>query len=125
AVVRHLPSALIVSLAAPFMGFFVYRVNHPAFFSLCYSPWVLYGWVRIAQATDGRGTMRWIAGLAAANFVLFKSGPVKEACVLLLCLNFSGCCVLLANAEPWNVRLAKLAGCAWAGVLFLLLSAPM
>src|ERR1019366_855507 len=36
AVTRHLPAALIVSAAAPFVGFFVYRINHPAFFSMCY-----------------------------------------------------------------------------------------
>ena len=44
-----LPAAL-VTLAAPFFGFFVYRLNHPAFFSVCYAPWPLYCWLRLAAA---------------------------------------------------------------------------
>ena len=124
AVARYLPAALIVSGAAPFIGFFVFRLNHPAIFSLGYAPWALYCWVRIAQAASRRTTALWAAGLMLANFVLLSSGTVKEACVLLLTMNFSGACVLLATDAPWRTRLAKFAGLAWAGVLLTLLTAP-
>ena len=54
----------------PFIGFFVYRVNHPAIFSLGYAPWALYCWLRVAQAASGRATALWTAGLGLANISL-------------------------------------------------------
>ena len=123
AITRHLPSALLVSLAAPFMGFFVYRVDHPAFFSLCYAPWPLYCWIRLGQAADRRMSTAWMAGLALANLALMCSGTAKEAYVLLVTMNLSGACVLLAGTAPLGTRLAKLGGAAWAGALFALVTA--
>ena len=118
-------SSLLVAFAAPFIGFFLYRLNHPAFFSLCYAPWALYCWLRITQAPTVRTTALWAAGLLVANFALMNSGTAKEAYMLLLCLNFSGALVLLSAAAPLRLRLGKLAAVAWAGVLFVLLSAPI
>ena len=135
-----LPAAL-VTLSAPFVGFFLYRLNHPAFFSLCYAPWVLYCWLRVTEAdtpaaisststsklqlAPGAPTGRWAGGLIVANLALMNSGTVKEAYMLLLCLNFSGACVLLSSAAPLRTRLTKLAVLAWAGLLFTLLTAPI
>ena len=118
-------AALIVAFAAPFIGFFLYRVNHPAYFSLCYAPWPLYWLIRIAQA----GTRRDLAGSAAAwvvaNLALMNSGTVKEAYMLLACVNFSGGCVLLAAAATWRERLLKAGVVAWAGIIFVLITAPI
>jgi hypothetical protein len=114
-----------VTLAAPFAGFFLYRFNHPAFFSLCYAPWALYCWVRVAEARTMRPASWWAAGLILANTALLNSGTAKEAYMLLLTMNFSGLCLLLAHGEPWRRRLGKVAGLVWAGGLFLLLNAPM
>ena len=118
-------SSLLVALAAPFFGFFLYRLNHPAFFSLCYAPWPLYCWLRVTQSASRRATALWAAGLIVSNLALMHSGTVKEAYMLLVSLNFSGACVLLASAAPWRARLAKFAALAWAGVLFALLTAPV
>ena len=116
--------ALLVSAAAPFVGFFLYRVNHPAFFSLCYAPWPLYCLVRLAQATTRRSRTLWCAGLVVANLALMNSGTVKEAYMLLVCVNFSGACVLLANPFATDRR-AQLAALAGAGAIFVLLTAPI
>ena len=72
-----LSAALIVALAAPFIGFFLYRINHPAFFSLCYAPWPLYFLVRIAQADTRRSVSLGCLGLIIANLALMNSGTVK------------------------------------------------
>ena len=53
------------------------------------------------------------------------SGTVKEAYVLLLAMNFSGLCVLLAAEETWRATFGKLAVAAWALVLFAMIGAPM
>jgi hypothetical protein len=120
-----LVAALLVTVAAPFLGFFVYRINHPAFFSVCYAPWVLYCWVRAVQAERLRSFACWATALVGANIALMNSGTAKEAYMLLLSLNFSGACVLLFAAQPWRTRLVKFAGLTWAGVLFALITAPV
>jgi len=125
AVTGHRAAALITALAAPFAGFFVFRINHPAFFSLCYAPWPLYCWVRTSAARSFRAVGGWAAGLIFANLALACSGTAKEASVLLLFMNFAGACVLLTSEASWRVRLARLAALAWAGVLFVLISAPL
>jgi hypothetical protein len=125
AIVRHVPAALIVAFAAPFMGFFNFRLNHPALFSLCYAPWPLYCWIKVSQARDRRALVTWIGGLMFTNFALMNSGTVKEAYMLLLCVNFSGVCVLLAGDESWWIRLGKLGVTGWAGVLFTLITIPI
>jgi hypothetical protein len=117
--------ALVVAFIAPFVGFFLYRLNHPAFFSLCYAPWALYCWVRITQAPTRRTAALWITGLIVANAALMNSGTAKEAYMLLLCMNFSGLCVLATSGRPLRERVLKAAALAWAGVIFVLLVAPI
>jgi hypothetical protein len=118
-------SALIVSTAAPFFGFFIYRLNHPAFFSLCAAPWPLYCWMRVSASRSLRSAAIWAAALVLANITLMDSGTVKEAYMLLLAMNFSGLCVLLAAAGPWGPILRKLAVVSWALSLFAIISAPV
>ena len=120
-----LNAALLVALAAPFIGFFLYRINHPAFFSLCYAPWPLYCLVRVAQAEKRRDIALWLSGLLVANLALMNSGTVKEAYMLLGCVNVAGAAVILAAPTSWRDRLGKLAALAWAGLIFALLTAPI
>jgi hypothetical protein len=122
---RHLPAALLVAFAADFVGFFPFRFNHPAFFSFCYAPWALYCWLRIATAPRWTGAARWTGALILANWTLMNSGTVKEAYMLLLTLNFAGACTLLFAALSARERLLRFGLGAWAGVLFVSLSAPV
>ncbi len=121
----RLSVALLIAASSAFIGFFVYRINHPAFFSLCYSPWVVLCWLHLVRAAGPRRILGLEAGLAGANWMLLVSGTVKEAYMLLLILNFAGLCTLLAARENWRTRLAKLALLGWVGGVFALLSAPL
>jgi hypothetical protein len=125
ALTRRLGPALLICLGAPFMGFFIYRLNHPAFFSLCYSPWPLYFWIRISEPGGRRAFYAWAAGLLVADLALMLSGTAKEAYMLLLALNLAGACVLLVSAAPPRERLWKFAGLACTGFLFAALTAPV
>ena len=121
----HLPAALLVTFAADFVGFFPFRVNHPAFFSFCYAPWALYCWLRISTAPRWTIAARWVAGLMLANGMLMNSGTAKEACMLLLTLNFAGACTLLLAPLSGRERLIRFALGAWAGIIFICLGAPV
>ena len=122
---RHLPASLLLAASAQFIGFFVYRVNHPAIFSLCYSPWILYCWIRIGDSGSARGSILWMAALLGANLTELSSGTIKEAYVLLLSMNFSGACVLLACARPWAAKLKLLAGAAAESAAFAMIGSPV
>ncbi|MEY2482612.1 MAG: hypothetical protein QOK24_1140, partial [Verrucomicrobiota bacterium] len=75
---RHLPAAIITAASAAFIGFFSYRYNHPAFFSLCYAPAIFLCWVKLKDSAGHRKTAAWLAALVLANWCLINSGTVKD-----------------------------------------------
>jgi hypothetical protein len=124
-VCRHRGAAMLVAAAMPFCGFFLYRINHPAVFSFCYAPWILYFWLRVVGSVNWRGTAAAAAGLLLANWSELNSGTVKEAYALLLTFNVTGGVVLLLSPAPWRWRRAQFAAMAGAGVLFAGLTCPI
>ena len=127
----RLAAAAGLAFGACFAGFFLYRFNHPAYWSMCYAPWILYAWLEIAREPGGEGegrrTLRWVGLLLLANWVEFNSGTVKEACMLIAGLNATGLLVFaLSDARPTLASKARaLAGLAGAGGCFVLVSAPL
>ena len=121
----RLSAAALVSLGAPFVGLFVYRINHPAIFSFCYAPWVLYCWLRLARQRDWAGIALWTAAFMGANAVLISSGTVKEAYMLLATLNVSGLIVLLASESDWRLSLRRILGAGVGTVLLALITSPV
>ena len=120
-----LPVSLLLTFSAAFIGFFTFRLNHPAFFSVCYSPWILFAWMRIVRAPTWRGAMRWAGGLIAANWMEMNSGTAKEAYMLLAGLNGTGVLLLLLDRMPLAAKLRRIGGLLVAGVLFCLLASPV
>lgn len=104
---RSLGAAAWVGAASGFIGFYVYRVIHPATFTLGYAPWILLGWWWAADAVGGRRRDRFAAlvSLAAASLCVVFSGTVKEAVVLSVVLHAAGLAVFLAEC-PRGRRLA-------------------
>jgi len=121
----HLRGALIVAASAAFFGFFSFRINHPAYFSFCYSPWILLAWLELKSATHLRS--RLIAGgwLLLATWTEINSGTAKEAYMLMLGLNATGALIVLLSQSSWRNRLLSLATAAGSGVVLVLLSAPI
>jgi hypothetical protein len=122
---RHLPTALLTAASVSFLGFFVYRIDHPAIFGLCYSPWILYAWIRCTEARSTRGLVIWLAALIGANWTEMNSGTAKEAYVLLIMMNFSGMCLFLLSERSPREKARLLAGLVAAGALFAMISSPI
>ncbi len=114
--------ALLLTLSSSFLGFFAYRFNHPAFFAMCYAPWILLCWLRARTAPR---VWPWALGLAAVCFFEINTGVMKESSMLVTGLNFTGALLFLLSETSAQERLRRLAVMAWGGVLFVLLSAPM
>ena len=120
---RHLGIAALLTFSSAFLGFFAFRFNHPAFFSVCSTPWILLCWLRAAGAPTVRGAGAWALALVGANWLELNSGTAKEAAMLILAMNGTGAlAVLLAGgAQRWRKGAVLLAGCAAFGAL----SAPL
>ena len=124
ALTRHLPASLLSTVAAGFLGFFAFRLNHPANFSLEYSPWILLAWVTIVQSVTWPATLRWCLLLMLANFSVLNSGTMKEAYMLVACLNFAGLLMLGFTQEPRRQRLRTASIALAGGAIVGLLEAP-
>ena len=122
AATRRVWIAVLLAVSSSFIGFFAFRFDHAAYFSLCYSPWILLCWLRAAQ-TAGR-VWPWALALAAANFWELNSGTAKESAMLLAGLNLTGGLLVLASSHRRRDRLARLVLMLVGIVLFAMLSAP-
>lgn len=120
---RHLPTALLLAFSAGFIGFFAHRMNHPAFFSLSYAPWLLACWLEITRARTVRAAIGWTAGLLLASWAELNSGTAKEAYMLLLCLHECGLLIFLLGATTFRTR--KLIHLGIGGTAFLLIAMPV
>ena len=122
---RHLASSLILTLSSPFIGFFSYRLNHPAFFSLCYAPCILYCWFGFIRSRKTKENLLWILGLVLSNWMEMNSGTAKEAYMLLLFMNLCGLIAFLASKGESLLILKKVFLLVYAGLVFVLISAPV
>ncbi|HEY5227706.1 MAG TPA: hypothetical protein VIJ19_04145 [Opitutaceae bacterium] len=120
-----LPVACLIGASSLFIGFFSFRLNHPTIFSLCYSPCMVYSWVRISKAPHALKALPWTAALFLSNWIEINSGTVKEAYILAAWLNATGFAALLANRDGRALKTQKLLMFACTEILFLMVSAPV
>src|SRR5882724_403351 len=120
---RHLASSILLAFSSAFIGFFSYRYCHPAFFSMCYSPWILVSWLGVTRTTSARTAAAWSACLALASWAELTSGSAKEAYMLLVSLHGCGLIAFLVATEGGRRR--KFIYLLLAGVIFLLITAPI
>ena len=116
-------SALLGASAA-WIGFFAYRMNHPAFFSLCFAPWILVPWLGAVTAKSRRSLLAVVFGLIVADWCELTSGTAKEASMILIFMNLAGILAVGFSQGDWSSRLRRLAVLFAASFSFLLLSAP-
>jgi len=121
---RHLVSALVVTVAGAFVAFFTFRLVHPANFSVCYSPCILWAWAGLLHADTRRREAGWLLALVAANWLVMTSGTMKEAFMLIAGLNFAGVLLLFLRPDTAGRRLRLFGLAAAAGAGFGLLAAP-
>lgn len=123
--VRHLGVAAMLAFSSVFIGFFSFRFNHPAFFSVSYAPWILLSWLGVAGARSPRHAGLGALALLAANWVEFNSGTAKEATMLMLGLNGLGALAILFQGEPWKWRLQKLVAAGLSCLAFFAIACPL
>lgn len=123
--VRHLGVAALLTFSCAFIGFFSFRFNHPAIFSVSYAPWILLCWLSMAGARSPRHAGWGALALLAANWVEFNSGTAKEATMLMLGMNGLGALATLFQAEPWKLRFQKLVPAGLSCLAFVAIASPL
>lgn len=118
-----LPAAAAAA-AAPFIGLFAYRFNHPAAFAVTYMPWALAGWFLIAAAASRRQAARGALGVALASSLMLLSSPPKEAALLIAATQATGLLAVLFQGGPIRLLGMRMAAGAAAGLVLLLVTTP-
>jgi len=121
---RHLPSSLLATVSAAFVGFFLHRFSHPAYANFCYSPWILLGWLGVIQAEARRERVLSALVCLLGSWGTLTGGAVKEAYMLLLSMHLSGLFLLAFSELKLGEKLARLVLLSFLGLCFVLLSAP-
>lgn len=121
-----LSAAAWVAVLAPFVGFFNYRVNHPAIFSLCYSPWILHAWLGMIAAETRRRLAAALLLWTLANLAVLGSGTVKEAYMLAISLNGTGILAWCLSPVPAGAsRWRRAAVVLSIGICGVLITTPL
>jgi len=115
-----LRAAILITGLSAFLTYFIFRVNHPAIFSVCYAPLAMLAWIGLTVQGSSR-PRRWLVLLVAANWLLVNSGTAKEAYVMLGLINAMGAAFAWLAARESRIALIGLA----AAVLSLLIAAPV
>ncbi|HWA26107.1 MAG TPA: hypothetical protein VG734_10625 [Lacunisphaera sp.] len=121
---RHLGASVLTTVSAAFLGFFTFRLTHPANFSVGYSPLILLAWCALHTATTPRRLAVGLGALVAANWTVMMSGTVKEAYMLMVGLNFAGALLLWRRPDTAGRRGRVFAAACVGGAAFVLLTAP-
>lgn len=122
---RHLGAASLVTLTCAFIGFYTYRIIHPANFSVGYAPLLLLSWIMLLQARTPRREVWGLLGLVSAHWIVMTSGTVKEAYMMILGMDLAGVLLVWLTPDAAGRRGRTLGLAAAAGVGFLLLSTPI
>jgi hypothetical protein len=117
-------AAMVVAAAAPFLGYYTFRFNHPGLFSLSYAPWILAGWFTLAESSRPPQMARAALLMAAASALALFASPPKEGLVMLAGCHTAGLASVLLNWSPPSQTWRRMAFAAAAGFAAVLLTAP-
>lgn len=121
---RSLRSGLILTASSAFLGFFIFRLNHPAFFAVCYAPMILLAWAGILKSVSFRQMRPYGALLFLAMLMELNSGTAKEAYMLVIFLNATGAIALLLQRASLRDKILKAAIIGLTGVASIMILAP-
>lgn len=118
------PLALIYAALAAYCGAFFYINNHPAFFVLSYSPWILVSAMGMLDPRS-RHPIRWGLLWLLADAGCFSGGEISAAVILIGGLNLVAVTRALALGRAAADRINIAGRMAASTLLFLGLTAPL
>jgi hypothetical protein len=113
----------IVGASCAFMGFYLFRVNHPAYFSIPYASWIILSWILVSRAPRRSSQMRLaLALLSVASISHLCAGATKEGIIVFGGAQVTGFLLYLAGAT----RISKQRVAGGVGIIgaIILLTCP-
>ena len=120
----HLPSAIAMSISSSFLGYFLWRFSHPAYFAPIFAPWIMLSWVLLLQSKTRQGKLLAWAALVATSVAQIGTGQPKEATITLLIAHLGGFLVLLFSGHALRRKIAIFFAVIIAGAITLCIAAP-
>ncbi len=127
-------TTFLIVVSAAFIGFFYYRFNHPAYFTMTYAPWVIFFYLRLLNRLKGSaredlyryGKWDWLSycGITGTSLLLLFSGTPKEAFILFLAVHFAGIIGVLGVSRIGLGMLRNMGALISIFVVITLASAP-
>ena len=117
-------ASLVVTAAAPFIGYFAFRFNHPAYFSIVYAPWILWSYFLLASRV--RSHHIWRAALVMTVFSVLQllGSTPKEGVITFAVAHLAGFLAIASTPASSRVFAARLGSALGAATLTILLTAP-
>lgn len=101
--------SLIIATMSIFIGYFHYRVQHPAIFSITYAPFLLHFWHRFKDSFDNSkyNPITFLSLIVLFNFLVINSGPLKEVSMIALMINLYGAALFLFGKPYYFKKLGE------------------
>jgi len=113
-----IPAAIVIAIAAPFVGVFTERLNDPGYFSIVYVPWILWGYGLLATAATRQAAASASVVVALGTALTMFASPPKEGVLVLCGAHVAGLAALLAPAVGGSlVRSARRVAWALAAIV--------
>jgi hypothetical protein len=120
-------AALLVTIAAPFISHFLFRLSDPIYFSVVYAPWILVAYAALLLARTTHRLLAAAAGLLVSSALLMFSSSPKEAFAMLPMLHVAGVAAIVMQARgssEWRRAGTQVAAALTATIGAALLTAP-
>ncbi len=100
-----LSAGLLITISSCFLGFFAFRFNHPAFFVLTYSPWIVLQWDRLGQVFSLQNPPKLSSILngillALITWIHLNAGSPKEGVITACFMHTLGVLSFLIHILP-------------------------
>jgi len=111
AVLRFLDApriAAAIGCSSAFIGFFLFRINHAAYFTVCYAPFILVAWLEFIRATRRLTLVASALLLCLASLAVLNAGAIKEGVAVLIILQVTGALLFVCAPMTKNDKLRRL-----------------
>ncbi len=121
---RSLSAASVVGFSLSFIGLYLHRYNHPAFFSLVYVPWIYVCWQQISVCRKLPGCIGWAIALSLVSALQMFTGFTKESMAAFIVVQFMGLLLFVLSPTLAKDKLRNSFILAIAGIACILFTAP-
>ncbi len=120
---------ILIAISSCFLGFFAFRFNHPAFFVLTYSPWIVLQWDKFGRAFSLANPLKKsciVQGilLAFITWLQLNAGAPKEGVITACFMHALGALSFFIHISPKYGRIRSIFFACCLGFTLAMITAP-